>query len=360
MNIALIDTFLDLSHRRWAEGLAKYSAHTIDLIFDTPHHWKWRMTGGSLQMAWDLNLRKKHYDLILATDMVHLPVFKSVLDERYKDLPVLLYFHENQITYPSNQKVESRRRRDLHYGFINYVSALTSDRIAFNSNFHKTEFLNALPSFLSRFPPIKYSGSLAEIGAKSSVLPVGMEPVPAPGPPSEVPVFIWNHRWEYDKNPEPFFSALYRLKEDGVPFELIVTGKSYPRQIPVFEEAKIKLSDRIIHFGFAEPQVYLKLLSRANIALITSIQEFFGIGFIEALQNGCLPIIPRRLVYAEHIPGDALYQVVYDCDEEIPDLLRKCIEEQTYKKTEPFRKYVERYLWTSVIGDYDRLFESMA
>ena len=28
------------------------------------------------------------------------------------------------------------------------------------------------------------------------------------------PLILWNHRWEYDKNPEPFFQSLFRLKDE--------------------------------------------------------------------------------------------------------------------------------------------------
>ena len=42
------------------------------------------------------------------------------------------------------------------------------------------------------------------------------------------PIILWNHRWEYDKNPEEFFAALDRLERTGAPGQThIVLHKSW-------------------------------------------------------------------------------------------------------------------------------------
>ncbi len=60
---------------------------------------------------------------------------------------------------------------------------------------------------------------------------------------------VWPHRWEHDKNPESFFEVLFQLKEKGLRFKLSVLGESFPQVPHIFDEAKVKLSDEIIHFG---------------------------------------------------------------------------------------------------------------
>ena len=60
-------------------------------------------------------------------------------------VPVVLYLHENQLTYPLPEGVE----RDYTYAYINYLSALTADRVVFNSQHHYAEFMEALPVLLS-------------------------------------------------------------------------------------------------------------------------------------------------------------------------------------------------------------------
>ena len=66
---------------------------------------------------------KEHYyaqGIIKIRSMVHtkIPIFKSVANT-YK-IPIVMYFHENQITYPwSPNDRDIIKERDHHYGFIN-------------------------------------------------------------------------------------------------------------------------------------------------------------------------------------------------------------------------------------------------
>ena len=48
--------------------------------------------------------------------------------------------------------------------------------------------------------------------------------------------FIWNHRWEEDKNPKEFFQILEKVKASGEDFILIVCGKE--NNNPEFVKAK--------------------------------------------------------------------------------------------------------------------------
>jgi len=51
------------------------------------------------------------------------------------------------------------------------------------------------------------------------------------------PLVIWNHRWEFDKNPELFFSVLGQVDETGKRFRLALLGENYqnvPQAFPTF------------------------------------------------------------------------------------------------------------------------------
>ena len=52
--------------------------------------------------------------------------------------------------------------------------------------------------------------------------------------PDLTPLILWNHRWEYDKNPEEFLQALLRLDEQGLDFRLAILGKYFCQQYPIF------------------------------------------------------------------------------------------------------------------------------
>lgn len=171
MNIALIDPFYDTSHRAWAEGLIEHSSHHFTLITQPPFYWKWRMMSSGIDAAAVINDRETPFDLLLATDMLNVTQMKSLLSPTHRDTPIALYMHENQITYDAHTE---HAEPDHTYGWINYTSCLCADAIYFNSAYHRSSFIDALPSFLRMFPKNNHLQSVESISAKSSVLSLGM------------------------------------------------------------------------------------------------------------------------------------------------------------------------------------------
>ena len=145
LNIVLIEPFFTGSHKSWAEGYKKNSQHNIETISLKGIYWKWRMHGGAITLARMFNKHiEKHGipDILLTTDMLNVPVFNSFA--KLDNIPIISFFHENQLTYPwSAQDRDKEKNRDHHYGFINYTTALRSNRIMFNSDFHKNSFIKA-------------------------------------------------------------------------------------------------------------------------------------------------------------------------------------------------------------------------
>ena len=64
--------------------------------------WRWRMTGGHLPLA---RMVTEHVDshrapdVVLATSMTNLPALLAHTRVALSDVPVVLYMHENQLTY---------------------------------------------------------------------------------------------------------------------------------------------------------------------------------------------------------------------------------------------------------------------
>ena len=206
------------------------------------------MHGAAITLAESVLALKDKPDLFLVTDMIQLSVFKALISAPFPKDPLAIYFHENQITYPWSQTdPDLSLRRDNHYGFINYTSALIADLVLFNSHFHKQSFLDSLPKFLHQFPDHKNLKTIETIKNKSEVLYVGINKpnLIVPRKEKEPKTILWNHRWEYDKNPELFFKLLQRLKAEGIQFRLIVVGESTQKHPTIFSKAKEMLS--LIH-----------------------------------------------------------------------------------------------------------------
>ncbi|NET32616.1 MAG: DUF3524 domain-containing protein [Cyanothece sp. SIO1E1] len=358
LNIVLLEPFFSGSHQQWAEGLQKYSQHNIEILSLPGRHWKWRMHGGAVSLAEQFNRRKDSPDLILATSMLDFSTFLGLIKERAVGIPTAIYFHENQLTYPwSPQDRDVKHKRDNHYAFMNYTSALVADRVFFNSEYHRSSFLEALPKFLNQFPDRQDKHNIEEIEVKSEVLYLGMDLTRFDAYQSKKeindPIILWNHRWEYDKNPEVFFEALFRLNDEHVPFKLIVLGEKNQMNPPIFDEAKDRLKDCIIHWGFVQSfEEYAQLLWKADILPVTSNQDFFGGSVVEAMYCECFPILPNRLAYPEHLTKDLYDQCLY----QEGDFYSKLKEVVNRNANESFKSWVKKYDWQDVISDYDEMF----
>ena len=133
MKILYIEPYYADSHRRWIESYIKYSKHDIKILKLPGNKWKWRMHGGAITLADKFIANNHTYDLIICSDFLNLPVFKSIAQESIKATPIVMYFHENQIAYPwPAHDPDTNLKRDLHYHYINQTSAMTSNWNFFN------------------------------------------------------------------------------------------------------------------------------------------------------------------------------------------------------------------------------------
>lgn len=361
-HIVLLEPFFTGSHRQWAEGLAQHSSHNFEILSLPGRHWKWRMHGGAVTLAHEFLKADLKPDLILASDMLDLNTLLSLTRNYTSDIPVGVYFHENQITYPwSPGDPDPKLKRDNHYGFINFTTALAADCILFNSAYHRESFLEALPGFLSQFPDHQGLEYIDTISKKASLLPLGLDlgrfdRVPSEGKPDGLPpIILWNHRWEYDKNPQEFFEVLFKLKAEGQAFRLVVLGESYGKVPEIFAEAQKKLSEQIIHWGYANDFTsYAQWLKRSDILPVTSFQDFFGGSVVEAIYCGCYPLLPERLAYREHIPLDSQEACFYKNTDELLEKLRERVLDSGKRADSQLSDFVSKYDWQNIIGEYDR------
>ncbi|MBC8311014.1 MAG: DUF3524 domain-containing protein [Candidatus Marinimicrobia bacterium] len=362
LNILLIEPFYSGSHKSWADSYAQNSEHTVSIISLKGIYWKWRMHGGAISLAKKYNnfIHENHTpDLILTTDMLNLPVFSAFADVR--DIPVITFFHENQLTYPwSTQDRDKAKQRDHHYGFINYTTALKSDLIMYNSTFHKDSFIGALRKFLKQFPDHNELSNIDVIEQKSVVSYLGLSlqkfDIHKTKSNNKVPIVLWNHRWEYDKNPASFFQTLRKIKDDGVQFKLVILGEEFDTEMDVFTEARNYFSDEILHMGFCDSfEEYAKWLWKSDYLPVTSNQEFFGASVMEAVYCDVIPILPNRLTYPELFHIESNPNLFYKTDAELVSTLKTTIQSHENKHSLILNNLAAKFDWGIIANKYDCL-----
>lgn len=366
MKIVILEPYLTGSHKFWAEGYKQHSEHKIEIISLPGNFWKWRMHGGAVTLAKMFNEKSRRPDLILATDMIDLTTFLALTRNKTSDIPIAIYFHENQLSYPwSPTDRDVIQNRDKHYGFINYASALAADLVLFNSRFHQDSFLKSLERSLKHFPDYQNLETVDLIKAKAHVLPLGMQlskfdEYKIKQKKNRHPVLLWNHRWEFDKNPSDFFQALFILAERDLDFELVVLGECFSRQPKEFLFAKDFFGDRVLQYGHVDEfSEYAKWLWRADILPVTSIQDFFGVSIVEAIYCGCYPLLPNRLTYPDIIPENLHDKYLYHSFDQLVEKLHVLIVNRTYDGSNNLKSTVLKYDWPQIVKTYDETFEGL-
>ena len=364
MNILLIEPYFAGSHKQWAIGFAKHSRHDIRLLTMKGQFWKWRMHGGAITMAREFNNLSWKSDLILATDMLDLSTFLALTKSKSHGIPTAIYFHENQLSYPwSPNDRDIQKNRDTHYGFINYASTLSADRVFFNSKFHMDSYLDALPGFLRQFPDYRELDSINAIRDKSKVLHLGMDLQQFDAhrsDPDDIPLILWNHRWEYDKNPNDFFKVLEQVKENGYDFKLAVMGENFSQHPDIFVDAHKSFKNQIVQWGYTDTFTeYAQWLWKADILPVTSNQEFFGASVMEAIYCDTWPLLPNRLTYPELLPPEMHNDHLCSDNQDLFDKITWAIKNHEKIKTNDFHPIAKPFDWSTMAPIYDNDMEQI-
>ena len=359
LRFLFMEPFFGGSHREFAQGLKAHSRHHIDLITLPPRFWKWRMRGAALHFIKTVSALET-YDGLITTDLMSLADFKALAGPTCP--PVWLYFHENQLTYPT----APGERMDVHFGFTDITSGLAADRVCFNSRTHRESFFKELPIFLSRLPEYRPGWVIQAIREKTEIHYPGCR-FPMSGHFSKrsgrcSPLIIWNHRWEFDKNPASFFNALKTAADSGLDFKLALLGENFQTVPQEFIRARRQFASNIVQYGHVKRRsAYLEWLARGDIVISTALQENFGISVVEATGMGCLPLLPNRLSYPEIIPEAFHEEVLYHDEADLAHRLCRLLSDLSRHKQKctGLAECMQKYAWPNLIEDYDKSLADM-
>ena len=365
LKILALEPYYNLSHSVFLEGYSRYSRHTVDIWSLPGRKWKWRMRGSAYHFAQLAAAEPPGAvpDVIFASDFLNLADWKAICPPAYRDVPTVLYFHENQASYPLSRHAKG----DHDYGWINLSSCLAADRVLFNSRFHRDQFLAAIREALSLMADGVPDDLADRVEERSGVFPVGIDFEPHDRVREEFgaagagpPVILWNHRWEYDKQPELFIEALASLLKLDIDFRVIICGESFDGSYPAFRDARELLGDRLIRLGFYEDRGdYLRAVAGSSVVVSTAAHEFFGISVVEAIYLGCLPVLPRALSYPEILPERFHAACLYSDPVELPGMLASFLREPPADLAGELRQVAARYHWQRLAPELDSLLEGL-
>lgn len=342
------------SHAAWARGWQAHSRHDIRILSLPDKGWSWRLKGGCVPLAEKLLELDFEPDLVVATSLTCLSSLYGVL--RHSSLPrkpTIYFMHENQLTYP----IQQGGRRDSQLVLRQFHSQLLADEIWYNSHFNLTQWLEALPTFLGRFPDHQGIESVQGLRAKSKVMHVGLELGRADEFLSEErpPLLLWNQRWEWEKGIDRFCKVVQRLGPTA-DFEVVLLGESLKRDESQRKELEAFLGSRLLHSGWCERTDYEDWLRRATFTVSVARHEFFGISILEAAGHGVLTLLPDDLAYPELLPNELHEECLYRNLKGLSTKMKQFLDSpDSFQNTRlSLKRAARQFCWPTIAGHYDR------
>lgn len=157
------------------------------------------------------------------------------------------------------------------------------------------------------------------------MLPAGLEDTPKPWRP--VPVIGAMGRFVHKKGFHIFLEALYKLKQQGVPFTAVLGGEGEEKQHLQALVEKYGLADMVIMPGWVEDKD--KFFESIDIFCLPSLHEAFGIVLLEAFLHR-VPIVstategPREII----IPGETGILAPSDDALALANALREMVQQK--------------------------------
>jgi glycosyltransferase involved in cell wall biosynthesis len=309
MKILLLSPYDAPSHVYWRRGLCRHLGDWEWTCLTLPaRFFSWRVRGNSL--TWSQEQRavlEAPYDLLVATSMTDLATLRGLVP-RLTAVPSVLYFHENQFAYPAS----TRQRVGVEPQMVSLYAALAADHLLFNSRYNLDSFMAGVTELLRKLPDAVPRGVVEQLANKADVLPVPLE-TPARGPVARHPgplQVVWNHRWEYDKGPELLLAAIEQLPPH-LSLQFHIIGQQFRREPAEFARIRNVLEQRgwLGRWGYVETlDQYHALLAGAHVVLSTAHHDFQGLAVLEAVAEGCLPLVPERLAYPEWFTPHWMYR----------------------------------------------------
>ncbi|XP_035208965.1 glycosyltransferase-like domain-containing protein 1 isoform X1 [Stegodyphus dumicola] len=361
--ILLIEPFYGGSHKQVID-LIYCLFPSISSIHTMPaKKWHWKALTSPLHLA--QTIPKEHdFCVLFASSVLPLAEFTALRPDLAR-LHKIVYFHENQLVYP----VQERKQRYFQHGYNDVLTCLVADKVLFNSYFNKESLLSNLSTFFNIMPDYRPKNLEDLIRPKCEILYFPID-IPKRNVRESGAVFqncsekrkeklqeklhiVWPHRWEHDKDPETFFSVIFRLKDSGEDFYLSVIGETYSEKPKIFEEAELRLRENIINWGYKESKTeYFQVLHSADVAVSTAVHEFFGVSMIEAAYFGCYPLCPKKLAYPEIYPDKYLYNTPNQLYKRLKYFCKNPLAARNHKNEVDFSKFS----WETMKTQYMKIF----
>ncbi|OWF35122.1 glycosyltransferase-like domain-containing protein 1 isoform X2 [Mizuhopecten yessoensis] len=161
--ILMVEPFYGGSHRQLIDLLHSHFTESVKVTM-TAKKWHWRARTSALHLSQEIPY-SSNYRVLFASSVLNLAELVALRPD-LSGLRKILYFHENQLVYP----VQKKMQRDFQYPYNQILSCLVADKVVFNSQFNMDSFLSSINKTLKTIPDYRPKGLPEKIRPKCQVL----------------------------------------------------------------------------------------------------------------------------------------------------------------------------------------------
>nr|XP_042716823.1 glycosyltransferase-like domain-containing protein 1 isoform X6 [Chrysemys picta bellii] len=371
MSILLIEAFYGGSHKQLADLLQEEIEECV--LYTLPaKKWHWRARTAALYFMQTVPANA-NYRILFASSVLNLTELIALRPD-FGKLKKVLYFHENQLTYP----VQKCQERDFQYGYNQILSCLVADIVVFNSAFNMESFLTSIGKFLKLIPDHRPKDLEKIIRPKCQVLHF---PIRFP----DVSRFMPEHKLAHLEKITGFrgnedtylFRCLPFQQKYRATGSLMKTSSSSPEsglceaqsglcttqqerlQYPLTSLEKLnksKASESTNQEVPCQEDKQHVTFNPCNLLSGTDYQQrplhiVWPHRWIEAVYCGCYPLCPNALVYPEIFPAEYLYSTPEQLFKRLqnfckrPDIVRKHL----------YKGEMDQFSWAALRGKFRSL-----
>jgi glycosyltransferase involved in cell wall biosynthesis len=182
--------------------------------------------------------------------------------------------------------------------------------------------------------------------------------------PRAVPIVLFLSRLHYKKRPDLLIRSLSKLASNQTQFHLILAGTGEPDYLKYLHDLVLDsgLSNQTTFSGFVTGKDKDLLLQGADIFVLPSFSENFGIAVAEALSHGLPVIITPDIQIAPEISTANAGLIVPGEEEAIANAIAQLIAtpEQRYQLAENGKKLVkQRYSWDAIACQLTQVYRTI-
>jgi glycosyltransferase involved in cell wall biosynthesis len=311
VEVLLVEPWYGGSHRAWVDAYVSATAHHVRPVVHEDRFWRWRLRGAAVTLAAAIEADIQMHgpvDVVLVSGMVDLAQLLGLLRGSLAGVPVALYLHENQVVYPHADAV------DADAAWRTWTSMLAADAVWINSAYHLDVLGEGLRQLLPAAPDRGHGHLLEPLLQTVEIVPVGVRfgSQPIERAENPIPVVLWNHRWDSDKNPDVFVRAIQRISAAGTDLRVVLAGEDSWEGDVRRSDARARLGDLVLASGPFDASDYHGWLRRSDVVVSVADHEYWGVSVVEAIQAGCVPVLPDAHSYPEIVPEQYHAAALYE------------------------------------------------